>query len=294
MSSKTALEVAAEAKVLFSLPDIFFQLNQMIRDPRYSLADIGNVIAKDPGLSARLLRVVNSPLYGFQSKIDTISRAVSIIGVDDFYNLVLATSVVDRFAQIPSEFVDMTSFWQRSIHCGALTKLLAKMSGAMNIERLFLAGLLHDIGSLVLYQVMPEQSLTVLMTIQHDRRLLAGIEQELLGYTHADVGRELLKLWGLPASVYEVVGCYPSPALAVNHKSDAYLLHLAVQLIDDKEAVKPIEETLSEIPEQLLSNLRLNREQVEFAVEQSADEFLDVFNQFRFGDDQRTVNQRKR
>lgn len=281
MKFKTAQDVVAEATDLFSLPDIFFQLNKMIHDPRYSLTDIGNVIATDPALSARLLRVVNSALYGFQSQIDTISRAIAIVGVDDFYNLVMATGVVERFSQIPSDLVDMTSFWLRSVHCGVLTKLLAKNNGILNVERLFLAGLLHDIGSLVLYQVMPEQAAIVLKAIRHDRRRLADAEREVMGFTHAQVGRELLKSWGLPASVYEVIGAYLNPDSANIHSLDAQLLHLAVLLIDDKELGRPIEHTLIEIPNQVFVDVRLNRSQIEQAMEQSAIEFLEVFSQFR-------------
>ena len=279
MTYKTAEDVVVEAKDLFSLPDIFFQLTEMMRDPRYSLADIGNVIATDPGLSARLLRIVNSAFYGFQSKIDTVSRAVTVVGADDFYNLVVATEVVTRFSSIPTDLIDMTSFWLRSVHCSVLAKLLAKNSGALKIERLFLAGLLHDIGSLVLYQLMPEQAFRVLLAIQHDRRLLNGMEQEIIGFTHADVGRELLKSWGLPASVYEVVGACNNPSAATIHKMDAWLLYLAVRLIDEKELARPIEDSLVDISDRLLGDVRLTRDQIEQAMDQSMIDFLDVFKQ---------------
>lgn len=279
MKPVSALDVVTEVKDLFSLPDIYFQLNQMVRDPRYSMVDIGAVIGKDPALSARLLRLVNSSFYGFQSKVDTISRAISIVGIDDLYNLVVATCVVDRFSKIPSDLVDMTAFWMRGVHCGVVTKLLGKQCASLNTERLFLAGLLHDIGSLVLYQVMPEQSTKVLLSIRHDRRLLGGFEQEIIGFNHADVGRELLKYWQLPASLYEVVGGALDPDAVATHKLDAQLLWLATRLIDDKEYGRPVEQILVEIPDRKLVSMRLNREQIEQAMEQAATEFLDVFEQ---------------
>ncbi|MCQ8128023.1 HDOD domain-containing protein [Methylomonas rivi] len=279
MKPVSALDVVTEVRELFSLPDIYFQLNQMVRDPRYSMTDIGAVIGKDPALSARLLRLVNSSFYGFQSKIDTISRAVSIVGIDDLYNLVVATCVVDRFAKIPSDLVDMTAFWMRSVHCGVVTKLLGNQCMPLNTERLFLAGLLHDLGSLVLYQVMPEQASKVLLSIRQDRRLLAGFEQEIIGFTHADVGRELLKYWELPESLYEVVGGVLNPGSVVTHKLDAQLLWLAARLIDDREFGRPIEQTLVEIPDHTLAAMRLTREQIEQVMQQAAAEFLDVFEQ---------------
>ena len=279
MTYQTPSAVVAGTKDLFSLPDIYFQVNEMIRDPRFSMADIGSVIAKDPVLSARLLRLVNSSFYGFQSRIDTITRAITIVGIDDLYNLVVATCVLDKFAKIPTDLVDMTAFWMRSVHCGVVNKLLAKSCGVMNTERLFLAGLLHDIGSLVLYQAMPEQARSVLIAIRQDRRLLTSFEQEILGFTHADVGRELLKAWGLPQSLYEVVGCYRQPDFAINHKLDATLLNLASRLVDDQEYGRLIEQTLVETSDHTLDFLRLNREQVEQVMRQANIEFEQVFEQ---------------
>ena len=279
MTYLTPSAVVAETKDLFSLPDVYFQVNEMIRDPRFTMADIGSVIAKDPALSARLLRLVNSSFYGFQSRIDTITRAITIVGIDDLYNLVVATCVLDKFAKIPTDLVDMTAFWMRSVHCGVVTKLLAKKCAVLNTERLFLAGLLHDIGSLVLYQTMPEQAKTVLVAIRQDRRLLASFEQEILGFTHADVSRELLKNWGLPQSLYEVVGCYRQPDFSINYRMDATLLSLASRLVDDQEYGRLVEQTLVETSDHTLEILRLSREQIEQVMQQATIEFEQVFEQ---------------
>jgi HD-like signal output (HDOD) protein len=276
---QSASAAVAEVKDLFSLPDIYFQLNQMIRDPRYSMGDIGAVIAKDPALSARLLRLVNSSFYGFQSKVDTISRAIAIVGIDDLYNLVVATCVVDRFAKIPTYLVDMTAFWMRSVHCGVVTKLLGKHCADLNIERLFLGGLLHDIGSLVLYQVMPEESARVMLAANHERRRLLGFEQEIIGFTHAEVGRELLRLWGMPESLHDVVGFAMNPDAVKMHKLDAHLLGLAIRLIDDREFGRPIEQTLADVSDSSLAFMRLSRAQVEQVMQDSLGEFLEIFEQ---------------
>lgn len=277
MAAAGARALVAEATKLFSLPDIYFQLSEMINDPRFSLTDIGKVIAKDPALSARLLRVVNSPFYGFQSRIDTISRAIAVVGVDDLYHLVVATCVVDSFGKIPCELVDMTAFWMRSIHCGVVSRLLAKQSMVLHSERLFLAGLLHDIGSLVLYQKMPDESLKVLLATRRDRRLLADFEREIIGFTHADVARELIKSWGLPESLYEAIGCYLHPESAQVHKLDAYLLNLAARLVDGSQRGVPVEETAAEFPEHAFAVVRLNREQLVSVMEQAAVEFSEMF-----------------
>jgi HD-like signal output (HDOD) protein len=266
------------ADQLFSLPDIYFQLNEMITDPRFTLTDIGQVIAKDPSLAIRLLRVVNSSFYGFQSKIDTISRAIAVVGIEEVQDLVLATTVVDQFERIPSELVDMTAFWLHSIHCGVVAKLLAKESLVLHSERLFLAGLLHDIGSLVLYQKMPDQSHWVLQAANHDRRLLGAFEQELLGFTHADVGRELIKSWGLPESLYEPIGCYLHPDEAESHRLDAYIINMASRLVESTERGVPPEYLADEFSTQTLTLLRLTRKQLVSVMEKASVEFASVFD----------------
>ncbi|PPD32650.1 MAG: signal transduction protein [Methylomonas sp.] len=277
MRFKSASEVVAQVSTLVSLPDIYFQLKDMIQDSRYSMADIGRVISKDPGLSARLLRLVNSSFYGFQAKVETLSRAVTIVGSDDLSNLVLATCVMDRFVNIPSDLEDMTAFWMRSVHCAVVCKMLGQQSAASNSERFFLAGLLRDIGVLVMYQVMPMQMAKVLFAINRDRRLLAGFEQQIVGFTHADVGRELLQVWQLPESLVEIVGCGLLPDAAVKYRFDAHLLALAGRLVDDREFGRSIEQTLVGISDESLVVMRLTREQIEQVMQQADDEFHEIF-----------------
>ena len=262
---------------LFSLPDIYFQVAEMIKDPRFSAEDMGKVISKDPGLSARLLRVVNSSYYGFQAKVDTISRAITIVGVEDLQNLVLATSVIDKFSHIPSELVDMTDFWLRSVHCGVIAKLLAKENSVLHCERLFLTGLLHGLGSLVFYYKLPDKSLEVLLAANYNQRLIGGLEQEIIGFTHADVGAALIKNWGLPESLYEAIGCYLTPELAQVHKLDAYLLSLASRLISLSEEGIAITDILDEFPDAALSIIRLDEDLVEKVMQQADEEFAQVF-----------------
>jgi HD-like signal output (HDOD) protein len=260
------------------LPDIYFQLSEILRDPRATSSDIGKIIAKDPGLSARLLRLVNSPFYGYQSKIDTITRAITVVGMDELYNLVVATCVVDRFERIPCELVDMTAFWIRSVHCGVVARLLARQCQVLHTERLFLAGLLHDIGSLLLYQKMPELSGRVLLATGHDRRLLADFELEIIGFTHADVSSKLLKSWNLPESLYQAIANYLQPELASQHHLDACLLNIATRLVDGGERGVPIQKLVEEFSPEFLAVVRLRHDQLVAVMEQAAEEFLGVFD----------------
>ncbi len=277
MHQPTLQSLVDGAIELFSLPDIYFQVNEMISDPRFSVENIGRVIAKDPALSARLLKVVNSPFYGFQAKIDTVSRAIVVIGIDDLKNLILATSVVDKFNKIPCELVDMTTFWMHSVNCGVIAKLLAKESLVLHSERLFLAGLLHNIGSLVLYHKMPNESLKVLLAADNDRNLIGGLEQEIIGFNHAEMSGELIKSWGLPESLYEAIACYLNPAAAQVHKLDAYLLSLAAFLVNASDQGLVIEDVIDELDQRQFSLIHLKKDQILGVVHQAESDFSQLF-----------------
>ena len=262
---------------LFSLPDIYFQISEMIKNPKYTAKDMGQVIGNDPGLSMRLLKIVNSSFYGFQARIDTISRAITIIGIEDLQNLVLATSVIDKFSNIPSELVNMTDFWIESVHCGVIAKLLAKESSVLHSERLFLTGLLHNVGSLVIFHKLPEQASEILQAANYDRRLVPQLEQKILGFTHADVGSELIKSWGLPESISEAIACYITPEKAQQYKLDSYLLCLASRLVNVGAQDVSIEDVVDEFTVGAMSITRLDIDQIVNVMEEVQSEFSQVF-----------------
>jgi len=275
----TAESLVQGVVTLFSLPDIYQQVERMIEDPRFTAVDIGEVIAKDPALSLRLLKLVNSSFYGFQARIDTISRAITVVGVADLKNLVLATSVVDTFNQISSDLVDMNDFWLQSIRCGVIARLLAKQSAVLHSERLFLAGLLSHIGRLILYQKLPELSEKVLKLADYNAALIPSIEQELLGFTFADVGGELIKSWSLPDALYEAIAYQLTPEVALAHRLDAQLLHIAsvfsYQLVHDKQSISDLWNT---IPVERRSVVSLEEDDLIFLLKQSEEDVAQFFD----------------
>ena len=268
---------------LFSLPDIYFQISEMINDPMFSSKDLGDVISKDPALSARLLKIVNSSLYGFRAGIDRISRAITLVGAEELKQLVLATSVINKFSDIPTEVIDMTDFWLRCVRCAVMAKSLAKESFVLHHERLFITGLLHDIGSLVFYHKLPQKSLQVLLAADHNRLLITGLEQQIIGFTHAEVGASLIKSWGLPESIYEPINYYPNPNVAQSHRLDAHIINLAVRLVDWSQQDALFDEFLLESSADTLSVLRLNVNQIRHAMKQAEEEITQVFEHIPSG-----------
>jgi putative nucleotidyltransferase with HDIG domain len=220
-------EMVAGVSHLVSLPEVYLRLNQVINDPDHDAGQVGEVIAHDPALTARLLRIVNSAYYGLASNIELVSRAVSVIGEDDLRNLVLATSTVQGFDRLPNELVDIRLFWSHSVHTGIIARLLSRHCNILHRERMFVAGLLHDIGKLILYFAEPEWSQQVLLDASENDGMLFRAEQRKFGYTHADVGGALMEAWNLPDTLIETVRLHHDPLQANNHPVETAIVHIA-------------------------------------------------------------------
>ena len=188
-----------------SLPIIFHQINEAINDPKCSATHIANIISKDQSMSARLLQLVNSAFYNFPSKIDTISRAVAIIGTKQLSTLSLGTCALAVFKDVPSDLVDMKSFWRHSIAAGIIARILASYKSNSMTERFFVGGLLHDIGRLVLFMSIPEIAKEAVLKTKETGCMLHQAETDLIGFDHSKMGGILLKEWKLPLSLEKIV-----------------------------------------------------------------------------------------
>lgn len=210
-----------------SPPTIFLLINETINNPRSSVMDIASIISGDQGLTARLLRLANSPLYGFPSRIETITQAVTILGTHQINDLVLATTVLKFFERIPKDLIEMKSFWHHSIACGLSARVLATYRREANVERFFVAGILHDIGRLIIYTKMPEQSFELLVRSKKQGELMYKGEREMMGFDHADVGGALLQKWKLPLSIKEMVWFHHRPASAMHFPGETAVIHVS-------------------------------------------------------------------
>ncbi len=209
-----------------TLPGIFLKINETITRPNSSAFDIANLISKDTSLSARLLKIVNSAFYGFPSKIDSLFRAVSIVGTNQLSTLATGVSLIDAFRKVPSAYIDMRMFWRHSIICGTVGRILAGYKNIQNSERLFVAGLFHDIGRLLLLQHAPEISCEMLQAAKRNGHVLYELERDRLGFDHATIGGKLLEQWKLPFSLENVVTHHHDP-LASRSPLEPAILNLA-------------------------------------------------------------------
>jgi HD-like signal output (HDOD) protein len=164
--------------------------------------DIGNVLSLDPSLSSKLLKMANSPLFRFESQVDTIGKAVNVIGGEALYNLVMAETACSAFEHFSNDVIDLNRFWQQSIYCSLIAKHLAKIARLRGSERFFLLGLLHNIGELIVAVQAPQEAIKC---AQYDKSISPWkLQYHVLGFHYAQCSAELLTQWRLPEQL-----CYP-------------------------------------------------------------------------------------
>ena len=216
-----------------SPPHVYVKLKKTLEDPRSSFKEFSSIIGNDPALSARLLKIVNSAFYGLESEVETITHALSIIGTEQLTQLVLATSVTKQFSGIPENLVSMDLFWRHSIACGVTAKIIADWIGERNLENYYLAGMLHDIGSLIIFKKFPVEAEKVLTRCRDKKECLFDVEREIFGSSHAKVGGKLLEGWGLPMSLCEPVYFHHRPNKAKDYPLVTKIIHVADSIVDE-------------------------------------------------------------
>jgi putative nucleotidyltransferase with HDIG domain len=212
---------------LASLPQVYYEFRKAVEDPDIAFEEVGQIILKDPLLTARLLKIVNSAFYSFPLEIETISHASSVIGTEQLSYLILSTVVMDKFQGIPEHIMNMDSFWRHSIACGLAAKKLAEYKEEPNSEKHFIASLLHDIGRLVLCLKNPDQTWEILVRSNFEYKALHLVEKEELGFDHAQVGGALLRQWNLPQVYHEVAEYHHNPTQAPKYTYESSLCHLS-------------------------------------------------------------------
>lgn len=219
-------DLLKDLSALVSPPEIIIRLRQDMESPKSTAESLAKIVMQDPNLSARILHMANSAMYGLNHRIETVSRAISIIGQRALYHLALAVSATKTFSKLPSELVNIAVFWRHSVFTALIARNLAQRCHVLHPERLFVGGLLHDIGSLVLYHRYPEILRDSLLAARGNEEVLAQQERELIGFDHAEVGGALMEMWGLPESLQQAVAFHHRPGATANNMEVA-IVHLA-------------------------------------------------------------------
>ena len=192
-------EYAEQAGEIFVLSDSFIRIKELIDDESSTIDDISDVIIIDPALTGTILKLANSSFFNYPGKIDTISKAVLVLGITEVYNLVIAYFTTQAFKSINAEQDYLDSFWEKSVDCALLIKFFGCSLNVPNAERLFILGILHNLGELIVKQVSSDK----IAECQNGEGscLPWNMQRDVLGFTFGECGAELLKLWQLPYNI---------------------------------------------------------------------------------------------
>jgi len=196
-------ECAERASEIFVLSDSFIRIKELIDDEASTIDDIADVILLDPALAGTILKLANSSFFNYPGKIDTISKAVLVLGVTEVYNLVIAYFTTDAFKSLSATSEYLETFWEQTVDCALIIKFLGEQLQIPNSERLFILGLLHNLGELIVQQLMPEkvEACFHISTLE----LPWQKQKEILNFSYGDCSGDLLKQWQLPFSLIEPI-----------------------------------------------------------------------------------------
>ncbi len=256
------------------------QLDDAIRSSRASAEQFSTIISQDSSLSLRLLKIVNSAFYSFPQKIDTISRAVIVVGTHQLRDLALATSIINSFKNIPVQFISMESFWRHSIGCGVASRIIASYLKEPNVERYFVAGILHDIGRLIIVSKLPESAEEIFSIAAASTTPLYMVEREVLGFDHAKVGSELIQLWKLPKSFEDIIHFHHEPSQAIKHRLETSVIHIANAIVHAMSLGNSCELFVAPISEEAWTTIGLPMDVIPNIIELIDKQFNEIINSF--------------
>lgn len=212
---------------LASPPKVFTRLMSALDDPWVGPQQLANVLSEDQALTARLLVIVNSAFYALPWRVDSISEAVRVIGTAQIRDLAIGTSILRTFEGVEMDHITVDSLRRHSLGVGVLARAIAAHAGEANTERFFIAGLIHDIGRLVLAEQSGADLGHAIAEAEASGRDLRAVELEHLGCTHVQVGGALLDGWNFPRALREVVRFHHQPQRAQGFPVEAAAVHVA-------------------------------------------------------------------
>ncbi len=278
MDNPQVKRILLKIKQLPTLPQVLSQLIDLMEDPDASASEVSRIISKDQSLMTRVLKLVNSPFYGMPKRIATLSQATVILGFKTVKNLALTTAIFDQFQGGSSKprgaGFTREKFWQHSIACAVASKIISEKIHYDCPEEAFMAGLIHDIGKVVLDQYMTEDFTRILDHAARENVPILEAEKQVIGVRHTQVGEWLAEKWNLPGHLVAAIRYHHTLAQQMKYVKLVLIVHLADAIVrmegygNGGDAVTPkireeIWQVISIDPEdmpQLLNEIRLGYE----------------------------------
>lgn len=282
-------EAVNDVSGLISLPDVYLRIREMLNDPKAKMADFAKVISTDPNISIRVLRMANSAFFGFATQVDSLARAIGIMGTSHLHDLVLGAAAIRSFSKIPNNIVDTESYWRKSVFCGISAKLLASKLNSLDADRLFVAGLLHDVGHLLMYHKFPDLSIEAIDLSLAQEMPLFLAERQLIGFDYGQAGCELMRRWRLPENFQETTERHMEPQTADNFALEVAVIHIARNMAasTDKVAASGLPESIDPFVWEVTG---LTEAVIDPIMQETYDNAADVANLMQFKSEQTAVS----
>ncbi|MDL1888969.1 HDOD domain-containing protein [Nitrospirales bacterium NOB] len=239
LASDTLRAVVAGMQQIPSRPSLYDEIRKEAASEHASLKTLGAIISKDMGMTAKILQLANSAYFGLRRNVTTPEQAVNMLGLDTIQALVLTVQVFSSFPSGGDSFISMDRLWTESLEAGALARAIAKaeQASAVMADQAYIAGLLHDVGTLVFVANVREQY-NAAFSAAHDKNLtLSELERQEFGATHAEIGAHLLRLWGLVDPIVEAVAFHHCPGECIGETfSPLTAVHVANALLREQSA----------------------------------------------------------
>lgn len=222
-----------------SIPSLYTEIVESLQDPEVTLEAVGGIIAKDIAMTAKILKLVNSAFFGLRRQVSRPAEAANYLGLDTIRSLVLSINAFSQFESMQFRRFSIESLWSHSLDTAAAAKLIAQLEHADQkvADEAFVAGMLHDVGKLVLAANFPEQFMQVIDLLKEGETDSCGAEQQVFGVNHAGVGGYLLGLWGLPVPIVEAIALHHKPGQSRERSfSPLAAVHAADGLVHQDQA----------------------------------------------------------
>ncbi len=257
-----------------TLPGVLRKVTSMVEDKKSSASDMADIISSDQVLSSKVLRLVNSPVYGFPGRISSITHAVVLLGFNVVKGLVLSTAVFDTMGKHGK------GLWEHSLGCAVISRRIAKALNMPDSEEVMIAGLLHDIGKVALRYMRPRDYALAIECAKRDQVHVVLAEKEVFGVHHMRVASWLTEQWHFPARLAEPLQYHHTPGRANAGRDVTNVVHLADILARGMGYGFPGDNAMPPLDHEAYQSLRLSFDQIDQILEESEMEYKagsDVF-----------------
>ena len=259
-----------QVKDLPTLPHVLEEVTKLISNPDASTDAIAKVISTDQVLSAKVLKMVNSPIYGFPGRISSIQHALVLLGFNVIRGIIISTSVFDMMVQA------MKGLWEHSLGCATACNIIARRAGFEDPEEYAVAGLLHDLGKVVTAVQLPDLHEQILQTVETKQLSYYQAEKDIMGFGHDRINAWLGRHWGLPPNIREAMARHHAPQLAEFYKPMSCVVHVGDFLVRLFEFGNSGDDQTAYLRPEALIELKFKMSDLDKVMDEMAEQFLEV------------------